>query len=274
MNRAQLFRSKAARSAAVVTVLCLAALPASAHRVWLLPSSTVLSGGEAWVTVDAAVSNTLFVFEHRPLRLDGLTVRGPGGRQLSPQNLHTGQFRSSFDLRLDAPGTYRISIANSSVMASWRENGEVKRWRGPAAELAANTPAGAEQLTVNRNDMRVETFVTLGKPDRGALAPIGQGLEIIPETHPADLTAGEEAVFQVLIDGSPAADTEVTVALGAGRHVDRPFEQKLHSGADGRFLVRFPSPGFYWMQATTGTGSPQQAGRRATCVLTVEVLPQ
>jgi hypothetical protein len=61
-----------ARAALFLTIFCGAAPSVSAHRLWLLPSSTVLSGDEGWVTVDAAVSNTLFVFEHRPLRLDGL----------------------------------------------------------------------------------------------------------------------------------------------------------------------------------------------------------
>ena len=131
------FRRPPARVAALAAVL-LAAMPAQAHRMWMLPSTTVLSGTEAWITVDAAVSNTLFVFEHRPLRLDGLAITGPGGRTLAPQNLHTGQFRSSFDLKLDAPGTYRLSLASQSVMASWKENGEVKRWRGAAAAMAAN----------------------------------------------------------------------------------------------------------------------------------------
>ncbi len=33
---------------------------AQAHRQWMMPSSTTLSGSESWVTVDAAVSNDLF----------------------------------------------------------------------------------------------------------------------------------------------------------------------------------------------------------------------
>lgn len=259
---------------APAAALLVMAPQALAHRFWLLPSSTVLSGAEAWVTVDAAVSNTLFVFEHRPLRLEGLVVSGPGGKRIEGRNLHTGQFRSSFDLHLDTPGTYRISVANQSVMASWKEGGEVKRWRGAAAEMAKNVPAQAEELQVSRNDMRVETYVTLGKPSRDVLAPAGAGLELVPETHPNDLVAGEEAVFVVMLDGKPLAGVEVTVAQGGGRHVERPFEQKLKSGEDGRVRVRFPAAGYYWLQAASGDAAPGRPGRRATCVLTVEVLPQ
>ncbi|MCS6954493.1 MAG: DUF4198 domain-containing protein [Bryobacteraceae bacterium] len=248
--------------------------PLWAHRMWILPSSTVLSGSEAWITVDAAVSNTLFVFEHRPLRLEGLSILGPGGSRPAPQNLHTGQFRSSFDLKLNTPGTYRISLADSSVMASWKENGEVKRWRGSPDQMAAHVPAGAPELQITRMSSRVETYVTLGKPSREALAPAGAGLEIIPVTHPTDLAAGEEAVFALLMEGKPAAGIELTAVQGAGRHVDKPFEQKFSSGPDGRVRLSFPAPGYYWLQAAAGDAAPGRGGSRATCVLVLEVLPQ
>ncbi|MFT4251420.1 MAG: DUF4198 domain-containing protein, partial [Caulobacter sp.] len=57
----------------------LAALPlaAHAHRGWLVPSATVLSGDGAWVTVDAAVSNELFYPDHRPMRLDAVVITTP-----------------------------------------------------------------------------------------------------------------------------------------------------------------------------------------------------
>jgi hypothetical protein len=252
----------------------LACSPALAHRMWILPSSTVLSGMEAWVTFDAAISNTLFVFEHRPLRLDGLVVTGPGGRRLKPRNLHTGQYRSSFDLLLDAPGTYRISLAQSSVMASWRENGEPRRWRGAPEQLAAHVPAGAQQLVVSRFSARVETYVTLGRPSRDVLAPTGRGLEVIPETHPNDLIAGEEAVFVVVLDGRPAPGTPLTIVRGMGRHAESPWEKKLQAGADGRITVSFPAAGFYWLQAVAGDADSVEGGSRATCVVVVEVLPQ
>ena len=46
-------------AAAAVTML---SASAQAHRTWLLPSATVLSGKAPWVTVDAAVSKDLFYF--------------------------------------------------------------------------------------------------------------------------------------------------------------------------------------------------------------------
>ena len=56
-------------------------LSAQAHRAWMLPSATVLSGEEPWITVDAAVSNDLFYFEHVPMRLKGIgeAAQAPAG---------------------------------------------------------------------------------------------------------------------------------------------------------------------------------------------------
>ena len=45
---------------------------AQAHKAWLQPSQTVLAGNSPWVTVDAAVSNDLFYFNHVPLKTDNL----------------------------------------------------------------------------------------------------------------------------------------------------------------------------------------------------------
>ena len=56
---------------ALALAVCLP-LSAQAHRAWMLPSSTVLSGEDPWVTVDAAVSNDLFYFEHVPLQIEGV----------------------------------------------------------------------------------------------------------------------------------------------------------------------------------------------------------
>jgi uncharacterized GH25 family protein len=52
---------------------------ASAHRAWVLPSSTVLSGEEAYVTFDAAISNTIFHPDHFAMNTDDLVVTAPNG---------------------------------------------------------------------------------------------------------------------------------------------------------------------------------------------------
>jgi len=93
-------------------------------------------------------------------------------------------------------GTYKISIANDNLMASYKENGIIKRWRGSADMLAKEVPANAEELQVSQTQTRVETFVTNGKPNHLALQITGKGLEFSPITHPNDLVSSEPAQFR------------------------------------------------------------------------------
>ncbi|RPE77256.1 DUF4198 domain-containing protein [Vulcaniibacterium tengchongense] len=267
------------RSITAAALALALALPfaAQAHKAWLQPSQTVLAGNDPWITVDAAVSNDLFYFNHVPLRLDNLVVTAPDGSRVAPQNLATGKYRSVFDLRLAQPGTYRIGVVNDSALAQWQENGQPKRWRGSAERLAAEVPKNAQGLQVTQSISRVETFVTNGSPNQTALAPSGKGLELVPVTHPNDLFAGEQARFRLQVDGKPAAGVEIEVVRGGTRYRDAQDEIKLVTDADGGFAVTWPEPGMYWLEATVEDAKatlPQAGKRRLGYVATLEVLPQ
>ncbi|MBS7457127.1 DUF4198 domain-containing protein [Coralloluteibacterium stylophorae] len=266
------------RFVALAALAAATALPLSAHahKLWLQPSATVLSGND-WITVDAAVSNDLFYFNHVPLRLDSLVITAPDGSRLEPANPHTGKLRSVFDLELKQEGTYRLAIVNDGVFASYQLDGERKRWRGRAEALAAELPAGATDVQVSETVGRVETFVTAGAPTTETLAPGGRGLELVPTTHPNDLFAGEEARFALQLDGQPAAGLEVTIVPGGTRYRDAQDEITARTDAQGRFSVTWPEPGMYWLEASTSddrTSVEQAAQRRVSYVGTFEVLPQ
>lgn len=231
------------------------ALPmtASAHRGWIVPSATVLSG-DVWVTFDAAISNELFYPDHNAMRLDGLVVTAPDGAIDKLQNGATGKYRSTFDVALSKPGTWKIGSASQSVMASYTENGEVKRFRGSPEDFAKQVPAGAADLKTIKSFNRNEVFVTRDKPTTEVFKPTGKGLELVPVTHPNDLVAGEAASFKFLLDGKPAADLEVTIAEGGSRYNPRP-DMKLKTGADGVLKFTLPEAGMYWLNATVRTGA-------------------
>lgn len=256
-----------------------AALPFSAlaHKAWLQPSQTVLAGERPWITVDAAVSNDLFYFNHVPLRLDTLAITAPDGSALQPQNPATGKYRSVFDVELVQTGTYRLALVNDGLFASWEENGQRKRWRGTAAGFASEVPKNAKDLQVSQSLGRVETFVTNGAPNRTALAPSGRGLELVPVTHPNDLFAGEKASFTLQIDGQPAAGLAVEIVRGGTRYRNAQEAIKLTTDAQGGFSVTWPEAGMYWLQASSEdskTSVAQAKQRRLSYAATLEVLPQ
>jgi len=243
-------------SAAVVALIAALAAPlsAQAHRQWILPSSTVLSGADAWVGVDGGISNGVFIADHAAMRLDNISITAPDGSTVTPEHPMRGQYRSTFDVHLTQPGTYRIANASSGVNAAWVLNGEPGRWRGPASDLAAAIPAGATDVVSAANASRLETFVTLGEPTTSVFAPTGVGIELVPVTHPNDLVVGEAATFQLLKDGAPLADADVTVARGGTRYRNQPEELIVKTGADGRFTVTWPEAGMYWVNTAWRAG--------------------
>jgi hypothetical protein len=304
------------------------ALPADAHRAWLLPSATILSDTGSWITVDAAISDALFYFDHNPMRLVGigadvpgggrgprgagvgapgapeatgatpaaatpaaggpgaggggprgmprqaLTITAPDGSTIEPQNGSLGQFRSTFDVKLDKPGTYKLAVVNSGLSASYTLNGEKKRWRGDAESFKKDVPADAKDLEVTEQQRRLETYVTAGKPSKDVFKPTGKGLELDPVTHPNDLFAGEPAKFRLLLDGQPAPGARVTVVPGGIRYRDAINEINATSGPDGIVSITWPEAGMYWLEAVVEDGKAEVANakRRATFVATLEVM--
>lgn len=263
----------------LAAALALAALPfaTSAHKAWLQPSQTVLAGENPWISVDAAVSNDLFYFNHVPLRIDNLAITAPDGSRAQAQNPSTGKYRSVFDLELTQAGTYRIGVVNDYATANWDDGGKPKRWRGTPAAFASEVPKDARDLKVGQSVSRVETFVTNGAPNDTALKPSNSGLELLPVTHPNDLFAGEEATFRLLVDGKPAAGLQIEIVRGGTRYRNAQDEIKATTNAAGEFAVTWPEAGMYWLETSSEDDKvtvPGATQRRLGYVATLEVLPQ
>ncbi|GGK11597.1 ABC transporter permease [Luteimonas terricola] len=252
-------------------------MTAAAHKAWLQPSQTVIAGNNPWITVDAAVSNDLFYFNHVPLRTRNLVITAPDGTAVEAQNPATGKYRSVFDVELLQQGTYRIAVVNTGLNASWQEDGKPKRWRGTAETFATEVPKDAPELTVTQSVSRIETFVTNGSPTTENLQPSNEGLELVPVTHPNDLFAGEEARFRMLADGAPAAGVEFEITRGGTRYRNAQEEIMVTTDAKGEFTVTWPEAGMYWLEANLRDDKatlPQADARRLGYVATMEVLPQ
>ncbi|MBW6527900.1 DUF4198 domain-containing protein [Sphingomonas sp. RHCKR7] len=277
-----------ARSRFLVAAALLA-LPAavSAHRMWLLPSGTIFSGTDGWVTVDSAVSNDLFYADHQPGRLEAVRVWQPDGTPGTLQNGATGRYRSVFDVRLDKPGTWKIGSEMSGMMGSFKVGGVEKRIGGrggpPTSDggprqpplTVADIPADATDVRLTETSARNEIFVTAGEPTRTVLRPSGKGLEIDYVTHPDELVAGETARFRFLVDGQPAAALKVIVVPGGKRYRDAEGARELTTAADGTLAIEWLSAGMYWLNATLTDAratAPRATQRRMSYTTTLEVM--
>ena len=285
-----------------LAIAALLPLSAAAHKQWIVPSQAVVNGSDVWVTFDGAISNQLFFPDHVPMRLDNVTATAPDGSTVELENASTGKYRSTFDLQLAQQGTYRIANVNDSIFARWdtpeslaaKAAAEARGQpsSGPGAspatrggmlrgatpeELATRVPADASNLQVTQVIGRVETFVTNGAPDTGALAPTGRGIELVPVTHPNDLFAGEQATFRVLVEGQPGVGLEFEIVRGGTRYRNAQEEILATTDDQGLLRVTWPEPGLYWVETSLQDerpSIPQATHRRLGYVATLEVLPQ
>lgn len=257
------------------------AMNAHAHRPWMVPSSTMVESKDAWVTVDAAVSEGLFEIDHQPLRLDALVVTGPDGATVAPANVVTGRLRSVFDVKMEKAGTYKAAIVSQNVMASYKVNGEQKRFRGNEETFKKDVPADAQDVKVTRTASRLETFFSKDEASTGVFKPTGVGLELVPVTHPNELRAGEKATWRFLIDGKPAANQAFSLVPGGVRYRGVLGEIRQNTDAKGEITFTVPAAGMYYVNSSWPAATPPVAGqppvmpeRRMTYAATVEVLPE
>ncbi|MDB5715592.1 MAG: nickel uptake transporter family protein [Sphingomonadales bacterium] len=264
------------------------ASPALAHRQWLLPQATTFSGANDWVSVDAAVSNDLFFADHFPMRVDTIKVWAPDGSPGEIANGALGHYRSTFDVKLDKPGTWKIGTASSGFSGSFKDDGVEWRVGGrggppgaggpgaaatgpkptptsapanapapgqpgaprPSVPTVADIPANATDVVLTESSSRNEIFVTAGAPTTTVLKPSGKGLEMSPVTHPDELVANEEARFIFLVDGKPAANLKVTLVPGGKRFRDTEGAFEVTTGKDGVAAIKWPAAGMYWLNAS------------------------
>ena len=270
----------AIRKTVVGVMLASVALGASAHRAWMLPSATFVEHEEPWVTIDGAVSEAMFYLDHVPLRMDGVTVTDPDGKVAPAPTPVVSKRRTSFDLKMPKDGTYRISLVNNNVMATYKLNGEIKRYRVPEANLAKELPAGAQDVSTTTTHQRVETFVTANETSTGALKPSNSGLEMVPLTHPNDLRTGETARWRFQLDGKPLPNFPFSLVPGGVRYRGTAGEIRLVTDAKGEATVTLPAANVYWLSAAYPANLPKGPSdapgntRRYSYAATIEVLPE
>jgi uncharacterized GH25 family protein len=270
----------------IVTAVALAAaaMAASAHRPWLLPSSVMAEAGRqgpAIVSVDAAISEDLFDFDSFAIQVNDLTVVAPDGSKLPTENRSAAKRRTTFDVQLPQKGTYRIVGVTDSAFATWKVGGETKRWRGAIDAISQNVPANAADLRVTQMLGRVETFVSNDSPSAVPKPALDTGLALVPVTSPTDLSVGDTSRFVLTLDGKPLPNADVTVIRGGNRYRYKMGEIALKTGADGSFSVAWPEAGRYWLGVShgarpAGPDAPAPAGptRRDSYSATFEVLPR
>jgi len=216
------------------------------------------------VTVEAGFTDDIFA-GRVAMRSDHWNVFGPGGEVAISDVTYLNQI-AVFEVLTPAEGTYRISSGRREGRIGKMYRSATAGWKFVGEEAGVNPP---ETDQVETQSITVaDVYVTRGVAG-DVPAARGVGVEVVPVTRPAEIVAGEDAVFQLLIDGLPVAGQAVTVFREAGRYDGRSVEADLTTGADGRFTVRPSAPGAYLTlvryrgQAPAGAATPYQSQSHA-----------
>lgn len=235
-------RAAAALAAFLALALALGGGAAHAHTPYLLPASFEVEP-TGTISVDAGFTEKFFL----PDVAFGDTrfaLTTPDGSVLPFGDVRQFKTRTVAEQQLPgAKGTYRLSTGPrlGAIFRSWDLNGKVEVARDPATPV----PAGAKLLSHYQSLSISEAYVTAGAPTKAALAPSGQGLEIVPVTHPSDLFAGETFEFTVQFNGQPLAGQKVDLYRSAMDLASQHSAESLKTDAQGRIRYAMKQPGVY-----------------------------
>ncbi len=210
-------RRLACAAMTALALLAFSARPAQAHDTWLLPAQSHVESGKPFSL--AMTSGMAFPQNESPIAVDRI-ARG-GARIGGKDSAFAGRQEDEHSLQLTAdlgrwaglstvwivlkPRTLELTAEDvqhyleeigspPAVVARWQAMPEPRRWR--------------ESYRKN-----VKTYVRVGDiiDDATWAQPVSAPLELMPESNPTSLRAGDELTLLLLRDGKPAPG--VTIGL-------------------------------------------------------------
>lgn len=221
--------------AALAAVALLASTPAHAHEFIVKPSKTTVKAGEK---LDFSVLSAHVFMVSEEIE-DAASVKVQA---------------------LDASGLKDIALtADAKALtyngsASFSKPGYAMLVGHRLPEVWSKTPEGTmkggkekypNSPEANKYEKFCKTFVAVDRPGEEWKKPVGQKLEIVPVTSPAQYKAGEQAAFQILYDGAPLS-TEVLATCDGYTKTPNSYAWHTETDDKGVAQVKFAQKGL-WM---------------------------
>ena len=169
---------------------------------------------------------------------------------------------------VEGQGTWRISSGiREGRTSKVIRKGDDWVFLEPGKPVPAGTePADMQSVTT------AETYVSRGGPSDAVLAPVGRGLEFRAVTHPNRISVGQDARFEVLIDGKPLPQQKIQL-VRADEDIEGGKVQEVVADANGAFVLKVARPGLY-LAITRHRIAPAagQPGKSLTYALTFEAV--
>ncbi|GHT78822.1 hypothetical protein FACS1894130_06100 [Spirochaetia bacterium] len=111
------------------------------------------------------------------------------------------------------------------------------------AAKATVSVLGVNIVKTTYSDRWCKVYINPDSQDRTFAQPLGLPLEIVPVTNPADMAAGRNAVFKVLLRGRPLRDAEVSATYKGfnSRDEEAWAVNSLKTDASGTVTIPIPA---------------------------------
>lgn len=273
------------------------------HGRWIIPSHFIISGDKpAAVAADMSISNDFFhpdygyggeVLDKRLLppipdnprskiiktlmASTRMAVQSPDGDIDKTAKLVNFGRKSTSAAVLSQSGTYKLSVRQNPIYFTWYKdaNGELNREFGTLEETRKFLPKGATEIRGSVLHNHVLAYVT--RNDVTPVKPVGDGLDVVFETHPNELFVGEKAKLTLLLNGSPVdKGVKVTLTRNDTRYRNNREEIEAVSDNKGSIMLDWPEPGVYLLQAEVKAKSSDKSLESAVYALylTLEINPE
>jgi uncharacterized GH25 family protein len=227
---------------AVVALLFLAMVERSAwaHQKWLWPNVFVVEKAPVWVSFDVTWSDRPFTAEQGAGKRPPSIV-GPGGERVAPPQVFVGNTKTTAEVQLTKPGTYRFESVDPLTYFTRVDNNGTEQW----IEKPKNEVQGKKITRADLYYSEAAAFVTVREPTELPAPDDKDPLEIALKTHPSRITAGTEFELQVISFGKPVAKAKVNVfgPAATGHDPDQTLtcdergEAKMLLDTAGRYLL-------------------------------------
>jgi uncharacterized GH25 family protein len=178
------------------------------------------------------------------------------------------------ELRID----YQVKIADDgAVLVVAAKDGEVWSVTNEGGQSGTRKELEAKNLKVlraSKNDKFAKAVVNASKDDKNFAAVVGQELEVVPVTNPADAKVGEYFQVKIFYKGQPVSVPVWATWDGFAPELQNTYAYYTESGSDGTAKVKLTAPGL-WIVRAAKDGEPGVEGeydvRNLRSILTFEV---
>jgi uncharacterized GH25 family protein len=227
----------------MLAVFC--AAPAFAHELILKPSKFTAQKDEE-LPVELQSTHIFIVKEEvEDISLIKAGVFQDGKLVESPLKPNEPDLRIDFSVKVPDGGKSTIILANKS--------GEI-RSRTPEGSKVGTRKSfedqGIKVTSTSKTDKFAKAIINASASDKNFAAVVGQELEVVPITNPANIKPGGYFQVKILLYGQPAAMPVFATYDGFVKEFQNTYSYYTESGTDGIANIKITTPGLWIIRAS------------------------